>query len=172
MERIQNFDSSIVRYINRNLRFKIMDYFNIAITYLGSDVFALGLLLALALLPNNVFRPFSLQTAIALILTTITVQILKYTIKRKRPFELMEDIKYIKIGTDQYSFPSGHTASSFTIAVSFGLLTNNFMFTLAYFLLAIMVGFSRVYLAVHYPSDVMCGALIGSFFAILVHIFI
>lgn len=59
-------DYRIVHFVNAHLRNRFFDYLNIALTYLGSDVFALGLLLALVFLPQDVFRPFAIHAAITL----------------------------------------------------------------------------------------------------------
>lgn len=169
LNKIRMFDEKIVVYINKNLKRKYLDYFFIATTYLGSDVFALGFLLAFAILPVSRIDDFSLYAAIALILTSMTVGILKNTIKRKRPFETIFELDSMKIGIDQYSFPSGHTSAAFCIAVTCALVTSGNIVSMVYVFLAMLVAFSRVYLGVHYPSDVISGAFIGSFFAILVN---
>jgi len=168
LNKIRMLDEKIVIFINKNWKRKYLDYFFIATTYLGSDVFALGFLLAFALLPVSRIDDFSLYAAIALILTSMTVGILKNTVKRKRPFETILELDSMKIGIDQYSFPSGHTSAAFCIAVTCALVTSGHIVSMAYVFIAMLVAFSRVYLGVHYPSDVISGAFIGSFFAVLV----
>ncbi|PKK39726.1 hypothetical protein ABB02_01067 [Clostridiaceae bacterium JG1575] len=170
LDSIFRMDYRIIRFINTRMRSQLLDYFNIAVTYLGSDVFALGVVLALVFLPQQYFRPFAVQAAVTLIISTIVVQLLKRIFKRKRPFEQMESLRSIRIGVDQFSFPSGHTAAAFALAASMSLLTRGAAISAGFLFLAFCVGFSRIYLAVHYPSDVIAGALIGSFFAILVHL--
>ena len=172
MNKIVYFDHKIIRFINDSFSFRFLEIINIVITYLGSDVFALGLLLAIALLPQETFRPFALHSAVALLMTTITVQAIKFLIKRPRPFEVFPDIHAVKIGTDQYSFPSGHTSAAFALAVSLVLLSHNALLSSLYLFLALCVAFSRVYLRVHFPSDVILGALIGTGFAFIVNFII
>ena len=94
---------------------------------------------------------------------------MKRVFRRKRPFVLSKNLKSIRIGIDPYSFPSGHTTAAFALAMSISLLTLSPTIRLVFLVLAFGVGFSRVYLAVHYPSDVLAGAIIGSSFALLVH---
>lgn len=171
LDLIFKIDFRVVQFINQRLRNPFFDYLNIAMTYLGSDVFALGVLLALVFLPKDVFRPFAIQAAVTLTVSTIVVQVLKRVIRRKRPFVLSKNLRSIRIGVDPYSFPSGHTCAAFALAMSISLLTGSPTIRLLFLLLAFGVGFSRVYLAVHYPSDVIAGALIGSFFALIVHLF-
>ncbi len=162
-------DYRIVHFINMRLRNPFFDYLNIAMTYLGSDVFALGLILALVLLPQEKFRPFAIQSALTLLVSTIVVQLLKRLIRRKRPFVHSKNLRSIRIGVDPFSFPSGHTTAAFGLATSISLLTHSPLIRLVFLVLAFGVGFSRVYLAVHYPSDVIAGALIGSSFALVVY---
>lgn len=172
LDMIFRVDYRIVHFINRRLRNPFFDYLNIAMTYLGSDVFALGVILALVFLPQDTFRPFAVQSAMTLLVSTIVVQLLKRLIRRKRPFVHSKTLHSIRIGVDPFSFPSGHTTAAFGLAMSISLLTISPMIRLVFFVLAFGVGFSRVYLAVHYPSDVIAGAIIGSSFALLVHFMI
>ena len=66
-----------------------------------------------------------------------------------------------------YSFPSGHTAASFSIATTIAL--NMPRLAIFVFVIAIIVGISRVYLGVHYPTDVAAGIILGTLPALLVH---
>lgn len=162
-------DHRIIHFMNTKLRNPIFDYVNIAVTYLGSDVFAVGVILALILLPKDYFRPFAVQSAITLVISTLVVQVLKRTIRRKRPFEQNPELKSIRIGVDPFSFPSGHTTAAFALATSISLLTGNPWLTLLFMWLAFSVGFSRVYLAVHFPTDVIAGASIGSLLSLITY---
>lgn len=170
LEKIRKFDEKIVRYVNENLKHKSLDYFFVAATYLGSDVFAIGFILGFTVLPVKSMEAFALYAAITLMLTSITVAIIKNKVKRKRPFENIIELKSLKIGVDQFSFPSGHTAAAFSLAVTSALVTSGHVASSIYMFLAILVAVSRVYLGVHYLTDVTAGALIGSFYAILVHL--
>ena len=86
---------------------------------------------------------------------------LKYTINRDRPFVTYPDItKKTKAGSP--SFPSGHTSSSFGTATSLSLEYPKWYVIAPSFLYAGTVAYSRMELGVHYPSDVLAGAVIGS----------
>lgn len=99
---------------------------------------------------------------------------LKYIVKRERPYISLKDVYYIKDNspTDRYSFPSGHTATAFSMATSLTLRYSDKPTVIAVsYLYAAIVGYGRIYLGVHYPSDVLSGMLIGSGSAALVFAF-
>jgi membrane-associated phospholipid phosphatase len=97
---------------------------------------------------------------------------LKHTLRRERPFVTLDSSYYNDENslTDRFSFPSGHTATAFSLATSTALrYPDNYVLISGLYLHAIAVGFGRMYLGVHYPSDVMAGAVIGAGSAILMY---
>jgi len=94
---------------------------------------------------------------------------LKYSINRDRPFVTYPDItKKSKAGSP--SFPSGHTSSAFAMATSLSLSYPRWYVIAPSYIWAGAVGFSRMDLGVHYPSDVIAGALVGAGSAWLTHV--
>ena len=95
------------------------------------------------------------RAGLALIVTSLVVIVVKRAVRRNRP---SLDIQ-ASVPPDRFSFPSGHTAAAFAVAVS--------MFAVAplavpvLLMVAILVAYGRMYLGVHYPLDVGCGAAIG-----------
>lgn len=119
---------------------------------------------------NNIqIKRMALLTMLSLSFSHIFVQLLKHKISRLRPGYVFNDI-YIFKNFKDYSFPSGHTTAAFTMAIS----TLLFYQSLGVFLLliAFLIGLSRMYLGVHYPSDVIMGALIGTVFPFILHVFV
>lgn len=94
--------------------------------------------------------------------------ILKYSVNRDRPFVTYPDITK-KADAVAPSFPSGHTSSAFATATSVSLAYPKWYVIAPSFAWAGTVGYSRMHLGVHYPSDVLAGALIGSGCAFLTY---
>ncbi|MBP8888030.1 MAG: phosphatase PAP2 family protein, partial [Flavobacterium sp.] len=86
---------------------------------------------------------------------------LKHTINRKRPFETYSDIEQATSSLGK-SFPSGHTSLAFATATSLSVAYPKWYVIAPSFVWAGAVGYSRMHLGVHYPSDVFAGAIIGS----------
>lgn len=103
------------------------------------------------------------------LLSSLVVATMKLSIKRDRPSVTHPDeiTKYTHAGS--YSFPSGHTSICFATATSVSLLYPKWYVIAPMFTWATMVGYSRMYLGVHYPSDVLVGAIVGSGSAIGTH---
>ena len=94
------------------------------------------------------------------ITTALATQILKKIIKRNRPFITYSQIQPYKIETG-FSMPSGHTSSIFATATTIALLSKKWYYITPAFAYAGLVGYSRMHLGVHYPTDVLAGATLG-----------
>ncbi|WP_342356973.1 phosphatase PAP2 family protein [Clostridium algidicarnis] len=96
----------------------------------------------------------------ALGLSTILGEgILKHVVHRMRPSSDINVINILIAKPLSYSFPSGHTTSSFAVA---GVLSKHFKkYAVGFFALASLIAFSRLYLYVHYPTDVLVGIILG-----------
>ena len=86
---------------------------------------------------------------------------LKHSIKRERPFDTYSDIDNAT-SAPGYSFPSGHTSTAFATATSLSMAYPKWYVIAPSFVWASALGYSRMHLGVHYPTDVFAGALVGS----------
>ncbi len=101
----------------------------------------------------------ALSLSIAIVLQAILQQIFKRIFTRKRPYEKHIEITKVINPPDKFSFPSGHTTAAFTIAFIFYYLYP--VLFIPFLIIAIMIGISRIYLGLHYPSDVLAGVPLG-----------
>lgn len=85
--------------------------------------------------------------------------LLKRGLKRNRPAQALPGFESFVVPADQFSFPSGHTSGAFLVATTAGGLLP--VLALPLYLWAALVGMSRVFLGVHFPSDIAAGALMG-----------
>jgi membrane-associated phospholipid phosphatase len=145
----------------------------IYLTYLGDGFFciAIGVLL---LLFKNYFSGLMVLSSYAV--SGIIAQVLKYYILEARPAVFLKDTSYkyfIENVTlhNFHAFPSGHTASAFAMAAVLSFALKNKRYSMLFLAGAAIVGYSRVYLAQHFPDDVLAGALIGFISAIFCWIF-
>jgi undecaprenyl-diphosphatase len=115
--------------------------------------------LILAILGRLLWRDFG-RLVLALVVTTVlTDYVLKPAIHRARPFRWTPDVVVIGFHSSSASFPSGHTAAAVAGAFVFtGLMPEG---RVAWWLLAAVIAYSRIYLGVHYPLDVAAGAVVG-----------
>lgn len=103
----------------------------------------------------------AIKTVIGLGVNTLVTTSLKYGVNRERPYAAYPFDIIKRTSTGPYSFPSGHTSYAFSLATSMTLATKKWYVAAPCYVYAGAVGYSRMRLGVHYPSDVLAGALIG-----------
>ena len=166
MNIIQNADISILLYIQEHIRKEWMNGFWRAITFLGDGGW-FWILLAVVLLIMKKTRKAGMAAAIALVIGALITNVcLKNMVARVRPYDTYSALIPIVTKPIDWSFPSGHTCASFASAfVYFRLLPKKY--GIPALVLACMIAFSRLYLGVHYPTDVLAGFLIGLLASVL-----
>ena len=116
----------------------------------------------LPFLINQRWRYKGLTIIFSLGLTSLMGEgIIKHAVKRVRPCHSLEDDEQLIKKPKYYSFPSGHTASSFSVVSVVTFSQCPFYVIVPIFLVASIIGFSRVYLRVHYLTDVVVGFFLG-----------
>lgn len=137
----------------------VLDWLVPKITMLGNaGWFWIAVTLLLLFLPLN--RKMGVQAAISLILTVIICNIiLKPSIMRCRPCWLEPEIQLLVKVPHDYSFPSGHSNASFAVATA--IFTRNKKLGIPALILAAAIAISRLYVFVHWPTDVLVGTLTG-----------
>jgi undecaprenyl-diphosphatase len=107
--------------------------------------------------------PYVLAGVIAFAIELSLYYLVKKNVRRPRPFRKIEGISCLIVPPDEFSFPSGHTGAAFLMATLISLAFP--ALCLPVMIWAALVGFSRVYLGVHYPTDVLAGMALGLFSA-------
>ena len=165
-----SFDLPILDWIQATMQSDFMDKFMPIITLFGEKGLFWMVLSALFLLfPKT--RKMGLGMALAMALGLLVCNItLKPLVARPRPydFQLSEFGKVIPLlieAQHDFSFPSGHTIACFEASVV--MLRNNKWVGVPAFILGVLVSFSRMYLYVHYPTDVIVSVILGTLFAII-----
>ncbi len=166
-EFIQSMDLSILEWIQTHLVTPFCDRFFSLITHLG-DGGILWILLAVGMLFFKKTRKTGLMIGAALVLGLLFGNgILKNLFQRVRPYDLENALVQVPIiaKPSDWSFPSGHTLASFETATV--LMIRDRRFGIPALMLALLIAFSRLYLYVHFPSDVLAGVLLGVLFGFL-----
>lgn len=155
---------SLLHFI-QSLRNDWLDQAMLFVSTLG-NVGAIWIALAALLLIVPGFRRSGLAVSFALAIDFVVVNlILKPWVGRERPCDLTVPEDMLLACLSDHSFPSGHTAAAFAAVVA--LLFCHPKAGMVALMLALLMGFSRLYLFVHYPSDVIAGALLGILFGFL-----
>lgn len=163
-------EHSILYFIQENLRFDWLTPIMKAITFLGdAGWFFIVCCLILLIIPKT-RRIGMYMTFVMLLQVLLNNGILKPVIHRTRPYDLYPDLITL-IGREvDFSFPSGHTGAAFATAFPLwaGLPEGKKRYGVAMILLAACVALSRLYFAVHYPTDVLGGVLLAAICTVIV----
>lgn len=152
-------DQSILYWIHDNLSCGLLDALMPKLTLLGSGG-AVWLLAAAIMLCTKEYRRQGVILLAGLAVGVLVGNVcLKNLVARPRPCWLDDSVKLLISAPADYSFPSGHTLSSVIGATV--LAKTDRRFGWAAIPLAVIIAFSRLYLFVHYPSDVLAGAVLG-----------
>lgn len=143
----------------QNIRTPLLDVFFEFVTHLGDGGY-LWIALAIIFCISKKTRVWGIcmlaSLAVGALITNVT---LKPLVARQRPCWINETVELLIAMPHGYSFPSGHSQGSFVAATA--LFWNNKKWGIPALILAALIAFSRLYLYVHFPTDVLAGSLIG-----------
>ncbi|MBQ8857340.1 MAG: phosphatase PAP2 family protein [Lachnospiraceae bacterium] len=160
LETLLNLDGGFLLFLQESVRNSILNNIMIFITSLGDGGF-IWIAATIALLIPKKTRKVGLMSAVALLGSLIiNNNIIKNLVQRPRPFVTFTDLQIIIPTPSEFSFPSGHTSSSFAAAAVFYRHLPKKL-GVPSVILAGLIGFSRLYVGVHYPTDVIAGAIMG-----------
>ena len=169
LQTIQNIDTSILLSLQDSLRSGVLNAVMIFFTYLGNGG-ALWLILAAVFMATKKYRYFGFSIFFCVAVCWIMSDpVLKNIVQRPRPVFAIEGLSALTAIPSSYSFPSGHACSSF--AASYVIVRQFGRRGAWIYLVAACIAFSRIYVGVHYPSDVIAGALLGTFLSVPVYRF-
>ena len=157
---LMEIESAILLWIQNNLRCAFLTPVMRVITTLGNGG-AFWIALTVLLLIFRRTRRIGVCCAASMLLTLLVVNLcIKPLAARTRPYELIEGLQILVSRPHDYSFPSGHSANSLTCAWTIFRLAPK-KYGVPALVLAVLIALSRLYVGVHYPTDVLCGAAIG-----------
>jgi membrane-associated phospholipid phosphatase len=153
-------------------QFDFCNYFFFLATYIGDGIAVISMVLLLCLIKYR----YAVFVAFSNIISAIITQTLKHTLFSDyvRPIKYFEGVAKLKLipWVENYSynsFPSGHTTAAFTTFFCFALILENKWQKFLMFTVALIIGFSRVYLSQHFLNDVLAGSVIGVATSLLVY---
>ncbi|MBE7059054.1 MAG: phosphatase PAP2 family protein [Ruminococcaceae bacterium] len=160
-----DWEFAVLDFISETFSCKPMDVIMKAITFLGEAGW-LWIALGVAFLFFKKTRKMGATVLGALIFSLLLCNItLKPIVARIRPYDIKEGIDLIIGKPSDFSFPSGHTSASFAAAVA--IFACNKKWGIWAVVLAAIIAFTRLYLYVHFPTDVLAGMLLGTLCAVI-----
>lgn len=166
MEALLSLDGNILLWIQENLRNDLLTPILVFLTTIGNaGIFWIVTTIVCFCFKKT--RQAGVVSAIALVLSLLFCNILlKNAVQRIRPYEVIDALTILVQKPSDFSFPSGHSSASFASAVA---LYRNLpkRFGVPAMILASVIALSRLYIGVHYPTDVICGVILGAVLAVL-----
>lgn len=160
----QNFDINLLKPINKNetnFKNKYLELNASSVSPLSVGIPA-GVAIAGFISHNKQLQKDALYMGGAFIVSSIITQGTKRIVNRKRPFETYSFIIKRDDESGGLSFPSGHTSAAFCTATSVALRYRKWYFVVPSYVFAVSTGWARMYQGVHYPTDVLAGAVVGA----------
>ncbi len=152
-------DLNTLLIFNNSIKCKLLDRIMPLVTHLGGAVSTITCCVLIIALGKGEVRMMGVKALAALAVSHVLVHLLKNRVCRLRPKDVLPNINTFNVPLDYYSFPSGHTTAVFSIATALALSIPLLAFIC--FPIAMIVAITRLYLGVHYPSDVLAGMTVA-----------
>ena len=166
LETFLNLDGAFLLRL-QDLRIPILNTFFSFYTQLG-NIGLVWILLSAAMLLHPKTRKAGFWALIAMLFGFLcTNVVLKHLVARTRPWLVVEGLTHLVEEHDPNSFPSGHTCAAFACCVTWARFAGRRWVKVLCLELAVLMGFSRLYVGVHFPTDVIAGCAVGCFCALL-----
>ena len=174
-----NINVDLFYFFNHNLQNPLFDGIMPIVTHFGGFKVLAVVLVVIILYAHfkgkKTLKRFTLLVLIAFLCSDIVAAILKHLVNEPRPFVTLDNVRLLITENDPLSFPSGHTTSTFSVA-TFCILNMKELakkhykiIDVALVIFALIIPVSRMYVGVHYPGDVLAGAVIGIVGALIVN---
>lgn len=151
-------DKAVFYLINNSVHWAVLDPLMIFVTKRPYVLFLIALLMIAPKYRSGLVLPLVLSL-IAWGLSDLTGNFFKHLFERQRPFEVLEHVNKL-VSAGSFAFPSNHAANAFAFATGIAWFFRKA--ALPFLLLALIVALSRVYVGVHYPSDIIAGSVLGT----------
>ena len=169
MEILTNLDGNLLLWIQENVRVEFLNGFWKFVTSLA-DGGIFWIILGVSALAFKRTRSVGIAMLLALIINHVaTNMVLKDIFQRPRPFVTFSEIIPLIDKPGSFSFPSGHTSTSFAAAFAVLFMEKKRRYAIPAMIIAAMIGFSRMYVGVHYPTDVLGGIIVGFLSAVVAY---
>ncbi len=153
-------EAEILLWIQEYIRNPILNSIFSVFSFLGDDGKIFIAILLVMLCFKKTRKPALIIAVLLIAYSLIFTLGVKHIVNRTRPFEAIEGLTTIGSLPSDSSFPSGHTGTAFTFALGMYYACDK-KAGIVSIIFAFIMGFSRMYVGVHYPTDVICGAIFG-----------
>ncbi|MBR5381418.1 MAG: phosphatase PAP2 family protein [Oscillospiraceae bacterium] len=164
LEAISALDTAVLLFIQEHIRCGALDFIMLFFTRLG-DKGAVWLLSGVILFASRQYRKRGFDIIAVVFICGCCSELLKPVFMRPRPFAVMEQMAVLVAAPTTWSFPSGHACAAFAAALAYAKGVKKL--AAPAYALAVLISFSRLYVGVHYPSDVLAGAVLGTVLALV-----
>lgn len=160
LQRLADMDAKLFLGINKLHQYLRLERLMRFVSFTGDGHFYMALCIGLPLFYPEVNKQFQLIAVLAFALELPVYWVLKNSFKRRRPFLVVKALAPLLKPSDEFSFPSGHTAAAFLMACVVSYYFPGALIPM--YCWASLVGLSRIMLRVHFLSDILAGIVLGS----------